>query len=45
MVTSYGLHQIHHTGLPRQEYIDMVVKQINHLMDNATVVRDASTLN
>jgi len=45
LVTSYGLHQIHYTGLPRQEYIDMVVKQINHLMDNVTVVRDASTLN
>ena len=45
MVTTYGLHQIHHAGLPRQEYIDMVVKQINHLMDNVTITRDASTLN
>lgn len=45
LVTTYGLNQIHHAGLPRQEYIDMVVKQINHLMDNVTIVRDASTLN
>lgn len=45
MVTSYGLHQIHEFGMERQAYIDMVVKQINHLMDSAVIVRDASTLN
>lgn len=45
MVASFGLHQIHEFDMERQAYIDMVVKQINHLMDNAVIVRDASTLN
>ena len=45
MVTTYGLHQIHEIGMDRQEYIDMVVKQINHLMDTARVHRGASTFN
>lgn len=45
MVTTYGLHQIHEFGMPRQDYIDMVVGQINHLMDVAVIRRDTSTLN
>lgn len=45
MITTYGLHQIHEHGMARQEFIDMVVKQINHLIDNARVARDPNQLN
>jgi hypothetical protein len=45
MVTSFGLHQIHEFGMERQAFIDMVVKQINHLIDNARVARDPNQLN
>ena len=45
MLTTYGLHQIHEHGMERQAFIDMVVKQINHLIDNARVARDSNQLN
>lgn len=45
MVTTYGLHQIHEHHMERQAFIDMVVKQINHLIDNARVARDPNQLN
>ena len=45
MVTSYGLHQIYEHQMERQAFIDMVVKQINHLIDNARVARDSNQLN
>ena len=45
MVTTYGLHQIHEYHMERQAFIDMVVKQINHLIDNARVARDPNQLN
>lgn len=45
MVTTYGLHQIHEHGMARQEFTDMVLKQINHLIDNARIVRAPDQLN
>lgn len=45
MLTTYGLHQIHEHHMERQAFIDMVVKQINHLIDNARVARDPNQLN
>ena len=45
MVTTYGLHQIYEHHMERQAFIDMVVKQINHLIDNARVARDPNQLN
>lgn len=45
MVTTYGLHQIYEHHMERQAFIDMVVKQINHLIDNARVARDSNQLN